>query len=233
MHAENRDVAAAFRTLKALLQSQMLLQDTTVSVLITLCLNVARQPERIQELTRALRSSDTVLDVYSLLDGLSSVSQLCAASTGVPAEQPAHDMIQALFGTNGLAQMVQLPQAAAGASTSGAAGAARTHVLHQSKLLVMEFLGAAVSEFDRIASKSINKLWPNLTFENVSPDGSSVGVREVLPFNKGDAVLLSGRRVNSSDRGLEQIKQIEGQVSSGNPLRLALREPIPTVRCHV
>jgi hypothetical protein len=235
MHVENRDVAAAFRSLEALLRRRMLLQDTTVAMLITLCLKVARQPEQIQQLTQAMRLSGTPLDIYSLLAGLSSISQLCAAGTDAPAEQSVDAIIQALFGTSGLAQLVQFSQTVPSAGAS--CDAARTHVLHQSKLLVMEFLGAAVSEFDRIANKSMADLvqrrlalGPNLIIEHVSPDGSTVRVRAPSPFNKGDAVLLSGRRTDPSDPGLEQIEQIEGEVSSANPLTVALREPFPASR---
>eukprot|EP01043_Picozoa_sp_COSAG02_P021087 COSAG02_NODE_1060_length_14866_cov_3.131916_11_plen_328_part_00 len=235
MHVENRDVAAAFRSLEALLRRRMLLQDTTVAMLITLCLKVARQPEQIQQLTQAMRFSGTPLDIYSLLAGLSSISQLCAAGTDAPAEQSVDAIIQALFGTSGLAQLVQFSQTVPSAGAS--CDAARTHVLHQSKLLVMEFLGAAVSEFDRIANKSMADLvqrrlalGPNLIIEHVSPDGSTVKVRAPSPFNKGDAVLLSGRRTDPSDPGLEQIEQIEGEVSSANPLTVALREPFPDCR---
>ena len=127
MHTENRDVAAAFRSLEALLRRRMLLQDTTVAMLITLCLKVARQPEQIQQLTQAMRFSGTPLDIYSLLAGLSSISQLCAAGTDAPAEQSVDAIIQALFGNNGLVQMVQLPQAVSSAGTSCSADAARTH----------------------------------------------------------------------------------------------------------
>ena len=246
MLAERRDVAAAFRSLEELLLNGMRLHDTTVAMLITLCLKVARQPERIHELAQALRSSATPLDAYSLLAGLSSISQLCAAGTDSPAEESVDAIIQAVFGANGLAQSLQLSQTIAGGARS-TTDAARAHVLHQSKLLVMEFLGGAVSEFNRIATTSLDDLvhrglalGPNLCFGNISPDGLSVSIlvqhhgwrTGFSPFNKGDAVLLSGRRPAPGDPGLEQIEQIEGEVANAMPLKLALREPIPEVSDH-
>lgn len=242
MLAESRDVAAAFRSLEALLLNRVRLHDTTVAMLITLCLKVARQPERIRELAQALRASATPLDVYSLLAGLSSISQLCAAGTDSPAEVSVDAIIQALYGANGLAQSVQLPQTIAGGASS-TVDAARAHVLHHSKLLVMEFLGGAVGEFDRIAKTSLDglvrrglALGPNLRFENISPDGLSVSIhvsaQGFSPFKKGDAVLLSGRRSDPGDPGLEQIEQIEGEVANAMPLKISLREPIPQVSDH-
>ena len=227
--AESRDVSSAFRHLEALLRKRLPLHDTTVAMLITLCLRVARQPERIDELTQAMRYSGTPLDVHSLLTGLGSVSQLCAAGTDAPAEESVAAIVKALFGDSGLAQLVQLPLPAS--------DAARQHVLHHSKLLVMEFLGGAVGEFDRIANKPLNDLvrrhqavGPGLVLEHISPDGTSVSVRVqpgASPFNKGDAVLLSGTQSDPSDPELEQIEQIEGAVANAGPLRLTLREPIP------
>ena len=228
-HVEARDVAGAFSSLDMLLRARLPLHDTTVALLLTLCLKVARDTERIQELAQAMRYSGTPLDVHSLLLGLASVSQLCAAGVTVPGEEAVELIIEALFGeSGGLAELLQLPP--------GAPEAARKHVLHQAKLLTMEFLGGAIQGFDRISNKSLDELvrqhkaMGNVTFEDIGADGTSVSVVSrpgSVPFNKGDAVLLSGRRANASDPELEQVEQIEADVSNAFPLRLNLREPIP------
>ena len=45
-------------------------------------------------------------------------------------------------------------------------------------------------------------------------------------------MLLSGRRSDPGDPGLEQIEQIEGEVANAMPLKISLREPIPQVSDH-